>query len=237
MNCIRTAALALAIVGGLFHTPSARAEVCYQAMECGRCVLGRADVRVGGIDCAVCMNFCVPLLTGADVGKPLLQNSDVKALQATQVDPYEKVFYISTPDSFIRSIAAVNPEAAELLSVMNARSQSTPNQMPTNGYATARKLTSAEAVTLSLTPGASADAVAALLTDVPGSPNQYSKATWRLTIRPSSAHVDLTHRIVDAADREVASLYPDIRVTVRWIDTGAGAGFWQTTAWEPVHER
>jgi hypothetical protein len=201
---------------------------CYLGPTCGECIGGRAYVPAGGIYCTVCWNFCVP---------PAPQDGQASVVAPTQtvqvsaVDTSERILFIETPVALIRALAYVNPEAAEILYVMNMRSRESPNYMPTIGHGTATKLMSPEALELQLTSKASDEAFKALLKEIPA-PGTLSKATWTLGKAPGGvASLTLTHRVLNAAEEELPRLYPDIKISLRWVATGK-SGYWQAIRWE-----
>jgi len=158
----------------------------------------------------------------------------VHITQVSAVDTSERVLFIETPTPLIRAIAYTNPEAAEILFVINVRSLESPNYMPSTGHGTATKLLSPEALELQLMSGPTDEAFKALLKEIPA-PGVLSRATWTLRKAPGGgATLIVTHRVLNSAEEELPKLYPDVKVSLRWVVSAGKSGYWQAIGWEQL---
>lgn len=207
---------------------------CTVGYGCLRCQGGRAYARVGTF-CGVCWQFCVPLR-----GVPELAGlSDEEAnrvrlvLANLQIDPRERLLFINTPDSMILQVALANPDAAEMLRVMNIRSAMSPNSMPSVGDGTSDSLVSLEAIRLALTPGVASTAWESLLTKL--SPDELSLVTWHVKETKAEATLTLKHRIVDSEGVELRTMHPDIAVKLVAAKAGKRNGrYWTPISWKAL---
>jgi hypothetical protein len=147
----------------------------------------------------------------------------------------EEVLFIETPKEIVESIGCNNPEAAEMLLVMNKRSQDPSNAMPTAGEANSTKLVTCNTVSASL-HDPNNRMLETTFTDIPQSEGKYSRITW--IVEPTKADgravLHLRHRLLDAEHREVSNLYPDVDVSLSLVHDG-NARYWKGVSWS-VHQ-
>ena len=223
LKVFKRAGLAAAM---LVAATSSQADVCYMGIGCSPCQnMSRAYVKVG-VMCGVCQSFCYPHFAAN-----LPTEAQKVQVSETRVDAAERTLFVTVPPSMIKAIAMRNPEAAGLLIVMNVRSLSTPNLMPSTGSASGTKMVDFNWVNRSAAGDFQPDTS---LQDVDPSGKEIAALTWKLNEQSDArADLQLTHRIVKADGGDVVrSTYPDISVNMRHVKKAGGNGYWMAVGWE-----
>lgn len=216
----------------------ANALGCYSGINCNTCDIGRAYVYIGNY-CTVCMQFCFPKVV-ADSGKPNVidladANTSLRRRENVNGLPVSnELLVLSASISIIQSVATINPEAAEMLLIMNAVSKTSPSSMPTIGFGTSTKKVSYDSVLYqTLHEAVAAEEMNAQWTEIGGSEGDYAKLSWILSKSGEGTSLIIYHRIFDKNNIEKIKLYPDVAIAMTWIKAKYG-GHWEAVSWSEL---
>ncbi|WP_131658070.1 hypothetical protein [Ectopseudomonas composti] len=151
----------------------------------------------------------------------------------------EERIVIQAKAPIVKAIAAVNPEVAMAVMLLGENSKSISVPVPAKGNMGSARLSSASTVivalsapfnSIDLTPYTESVSDNQALEKAIGD-DGYSLTSWVFTKVPKSASIKLQHRLYNSSNEEIAQLYPDIALKMRWQASGE-AGFWVTESWE-----
>lgn len=147
-------------------------------------------------------------------------------------NPLEEPLALRVDDRQIRQISQQNPEAAFMLQLMNHISELPDAPLPSQSVRLSDKLVSPAAVALLSERGVGRADISAFETAADGGTGNGDRSalSWALRKGHEQAFLRLTHQILNPKLEQVAAPYPDIGVSLSWVDTPTG-GRWQATGW------
>lgn len=141
------------------------------------------------------------------------------------------VFIVQVPRSVLDSLLQVNPEAAMLLAVLDARSKTVDALPPTRGDGGSDRAMTAQSVLMFLEGEQDEQRARLASSGLPPSA-AHSQVTWELTNFKASAELRISHRFLTSRDEVVAQPYRDLIVALRWIPTSGTMGYWLAKSWK-----
>lgn len=183
--------------------------------------IGQTYIGFDGIYCAACHGFC-------KVGGKQASGAGGYAVVPAQAD---SAFVLVVPKEVLYSMVQVNPDAAMLLAVLDARSKTVDALPPTRGDGGADRAMSAAAVLEFIQGETDPARLRSLALELPASAAQ-SKVTWELERFGASAMLRISHRFLGERDDVVSQPYRDLTVSLRWVPSSAGAGYWMAKDWK-----
>lgn len=232
-------ALLVALVSELLvpATAMAQPQHCPYEQTCTRCMgIGRSYVMVGGLYCTVCNGFCPIILLpiAPPGGGAPTDASTLRALEQQVADkqPKSERLFVQVSDSIVRTVANVNPDVAVQLYALSVFSAQGAPAMPMSGDGGAKGMFSPAALDALLMDKTLSAPLDAYMLPVPIG-GATSQTRYAVTKTKGSAYMLMSHRLIDDRNVEVGSPYPDIKLDLQWIATGA-AGYWQVISWQAV---
>ena len=138
----------------------------------------------------------------------------------------EEPLLIKTPNAMIRSLACVNPNAAQMLNGMNRLSQQAPVFQPTTGMATTGKKITCSDVLNSLELNGDDAHIWNAAPPISDNKDDYGKISWVLTKQGvSKATPRFNYQVFDIENNLIGAPYPDITLDLEWVPV-KNAGYW-----------
>ncbi len=210
---------------GFLAAPVWAQSYCQSSYGAGICPtcngIGRIYTRVGGIYCTVCNSFC-------NISSKQASGAGGYTVVQAHGDP---AFVLVVPKEVLYSLVQVNPDAAMLLAVLDARSKTVDALPPTRGDGGSDRAMSAAAVLEFIQGETDPARLRSLALELPASAAQ-SKVTWDLERFGASAMLRISHRFLGERDDVVSQPYRDLTVSLRWVPSSAGAGYWMAKDWK-----